>query len=259
MPISGPRQIYITGASGALGNRLMSLMNSSSSAVKAIAIPRDSKGCYVPALCEEEQSISHGENLRFVVHCGWNTKDRSPESQESCVKRTATLAEYCSRRGIKVVFVSSISARHGGVNNYGRAKFRAEQIVHSFGGESIRPGLILFEEPQGLQRRLNQLSRFPVTLEIHPDVPITVISIISLVEEILHRCDSRALNNRPIESSNVQATLNLLLRSDVGTTKWTIRFRLSVLKRVCYLLCRTRLLGTDTCDSLEALFFSEAE
>jgi len=84
MPISGPRQIYITGASGALGNRLMSLLNSSSSAVKAIAIPRDSKGCYVPALCEEEQSISHGENLRFVVHCGWNTKDRSPESQESC-------------------------------------------------------------------------------------------------------------------------------------------------------------------------------
>ena len=173
--------IYISGANGNLGAEIMNRLISRTE-TRVVKLKRDSNNSYLKNLSDSKRiNQSSGEML---IHCGWDVVNRHIDNQRICFAETESLSEFCSINGIKMVFISSTSASVEARSNYGIMKYRAERAVVNRGGLVLRPGLVLFQSPKGIQRQINSLNQLRISFKITPDIQISVIDIDHLLDEV---------------------------------------------------------------------------
>ena len=94
------------------------------------------------------------------VHLAWAI-DRGRKAQEMSYESTLDLARQCAEQGIKMIFVSSMSAAPKRPrSNYGKYKRMCEGQIQSMGHSVVRLGTVLATEEQG-GSAINQLLELP--------------------------------------------------------------------------------------------------
>jgi nucleoside-diphosphate-sugar epimerase len=82
--------------------------------------------------------------VTHVVHAAWDMQaSRMEELQAGCVAGSLRLIEAATAAGVKIIFISTISAFAGARSSYGRAKLQVEQGVLDAGGIVLRLGLVM--------------------------------------------------------------------------------------------------------------------
>lgn len=82
--------------------------------------------------------------VTHLVHTAWDMQaSRLEELQAGCVAGSLRLLEATHAAGVKLVFISTISAFTGARSAYGQAKLQVEQAVLAAGGIVLRLGLVM--------------------------------------------------------------------------------------------------------------------
>jgi len=175
-------QVLITGSNGNLGTRLISRLKAME-IVDAHAVTRVNGDFDFNTLNKQIDDL--GENEKVLVHLAWNTLDRSHEAQQKCVRQTAEIAEVCNTRGVRMIFVSSMSSHENARSKYGEGKFCAEKEVQKRGGCVIRPGFVLMSPAAGLQNMFRNpfLRMFNIRF-VSPELFVPVITEQNFLESM---------------------------------------------------------------------------
>lgn len=180
-------RVFISGSNGNLGSALVQRLKAASN-IEVISLERDLEDSYIrDILIHDNQSFS---GRKFLVHCGWDVSNRKLKAQLKSVAETELLASLCKSRGINMIFLSSASASLKSSSNYGSAKYIAENYVIESGGLVLRPGLILFDPPRGLQLKIEKLSKLIFRIKIYPDILLSTIrldKLVSDIEDMIHK------------------------------------------------------------------------
>lgn len=200
----------MTGANGALGSEICISLHSLID-LEVVPLCRNENNSYFPnlQLCNQDgNSVS-----KFLIHCGWDTGDRTFAAQSNSKSQTLKLAQYCREHEIKMIFISSQSAVLGTRSNYGAMKFEAEKLVTERDGMSLRPGLILFNPPAGIQKKLCTFSKYGVRIKFYPNVTVSVIAVRDLVEYLMSILNEEALRKSRTAVRNELVSINSLTDS----------------------------------------------
>lgn len=166
--------IAVTGASGSLGVPVVAMLAARGATV--VRFVRD-----VTTFSDQRYEIGDEpclDGYDAVVHLAWAFLDRSDEEYERNVTGSIRLLDAASRSGVRMIFVSSVSAFAGQHSVYGHAKQVVERAVEYAGGSIVRPGLVVDEPPTGLAASLRRAAhRLPVLpLPMADNLRIWVVS-----------------------------------------------------------------------------------
>jgi len=121
------------------------------------------------------------KNVDCLIHCA-HLFDVG--SEEINYRASADLFEESKKENVKkIIFISSFSARPDAISEYGKTKFRIEELALRHGGIVIRPGLVV-----GLggifRKNMISILRFPIIPVLVPAVVLPIVSIQNLRELI---------------------------------------------------------------------------
>lgn len=204
------KRVYVSGASGALGSEICIALQLRID-LELVALRRDKNNTYVDDLQLRDQVET--KVPKFLIHCGWDTGDRTLTAQSNSKFETLKLAQYCRENEIRMIFISSQSAVLGTRSNYGAMKFEAEKLVAEHDGTSLRPGLILFDPPAGVQKKLCALSLYGIRIKLYPNVEMTVITVRDFIQFLMNIIDEDALRKSQTAVRNELVSINSLTDS----------------------------------------------
>jgi nucleoside-diphosphate-sugar epimerase len=151
----------ITGASGYLGSELSNYLENLGH--KVIRLNRKNYDLKKPNLKLEDT------NLDVLIHCAF---DKSIDDKNSYIQANVIgsikLFNYAQSKGIRIIFISSISAMLDNKSKYSSAKFSLENhLLNIKDSVSIRPGLIVGGSKQGgmvgmLEKKIEVMKLLPV-------------------------------------------------------------------------------------------------
>ena len=85
---------------------------------------------------------AHG--VTHLVHTAWDMQaSKLEELRAGCVAGSVRVVEAAHMAGVRVIFISTISAFAGARSAYGRAKLQVESAVLAAGGIVLRLGLVM--------------------------------------------------------------------------------------------------------------------
>ena len=91
------------------------------------------------------------ENIDVLVHCAYDFDQICWEDIVKInVEGSIRLLQAAHQKGIKIIFISTLSAFPGCVSKYGKAKLLIEEAALPLGAMIIRPGLVYDEKPRGM-------------------------------------------------------------------------------------------------------------
>jgi len=210
--LTNKTRVYISGANGNLGGEILNRLKSRTS-IEVIKLKRDSNNSYLSDLAQLHRSSQDNEDV--FIHCGWDVLNRDINNQRICFADTEKLAQFCLNQNVRMIFISSTSASGSSKSNYGVMKFCAEQAVARNFGFVLRPGLVLFPKPKGIQRQANLFKESRIKLRFNPDVHIYAIDLEKFVEEVEDSIQKQTKSDVIDCLGNKLTTLNTLF----GTTK----------------------------------------
>ena len=177
-------RIAVTGANGYLGSRLATRLTALGHSVIPLVRLESHLG---PNVITFDLAVPISSELlkrsgaEALIHCAYDFSARGiTGNAEINVKGAINLFSAAAEAGIpRLIHISSMSAYRGCKSLYGRTKLEIEGITSSFGGISVRPGLICGDPSGGMMRILETLVRL---LPIVP-VPTPCSSPLRLIEE----------------------------------------------------------------------------
>lgn len=206
------KKILITGASGYLGSAVADVLsNTGYECIKLVRNP----GCADEAFFDLNRPVEETifENAEFLIHAAWDfSANRSWEkTYHTNVAGSTRLFDLATKRGVKIIFISTMSSFESCVSFYGRSKWMLEQYLLSLRGENyiIKPGLIYGDVLGGVTRQLYQITKFPYVpliqiknpffLVDHKDVSRLMLSVIDGTQKILINQPVAAAHPRPFD------------------------------------------------------------
>ena len=201
------KRCYVTGANGALGSEICVALLSANG-IDVVALRRDEYSSYLLDLEMHGQTEINAP--KFLIHCGWDTSDRTLVAQSNSKSETVKLAQYCQEHEIKLIFISSQSAVLDTRSNYGAMKFMAEKLVTEHGGMSLRPGLIQFNPPAGIQKKLCAFSKYGVRIKFYPNMTVSVIAVHDLVGYLMSILNEGTFSTSYANVTNRSVPINSL-------------------------------------------------
>ena len=221
------KSCFVTGAHGAVG-KLLSTVIGDNSEYEVIALRRDDEDGYVTSLIEAAHSLAGNEMV--LIHCGWDTRDRSVDAQQKSFFSTTELTKCCVNLKIGMVFISSQSALSE--SNYGRMKHLAEQSVIEKGGTVVRPGLIMFDDAQGLQKLIGRKFMGLVEIKTKPSLMVRVINAESFAKELTRLLPLMPERNEIIDLFDVVRSVDSAAPNSIDKARLTVTVPLWLLNRV---------------------------
>jgi len=200
----GVRTIAVTGANGYIGSRLCRAAIAANWDVLALG-RRQTSGRGVTFAPYDLARPVRGDTLKGVdalVHLAADTRSADPDALVE-VAACRDLIEACRAADVRLIFVSSQTARADSPTGYGRLKWQLERLVLEAKGLVLRPGMVyggpeagLFGSLCGLVRGLPVLPAFfmpaPIVQPTHVDDLATALLMAASL-------DSQFLSDRPYE------------------------------------------------------------
>lgn len=183
--------IAVSGASGFLGAAICEHLARGGSAIRALV--RDplapSRARFARHRCDLPDAIDEAafEGADVLVHCAWETRFRDPKrSRLVNVEGSRRLFDAARRRGLRIVFVSSLSAHEDAVSPYGRTKLEVEAMLDPERDSVVRPGTIVGEGGV-FWRQASSVARLPfIPLFYGGKQEFQTVALVDLCEAI-HR------------------------------------------------------------------------
>ncbi len=154
------KKCLLTGSSGYVGGVIKSYLRNKDWVVYELRrnILSGSAEHIIPYTLGQHVDKTIFKNMDVLIHCAYDFSIRDKNKVfEINVKGSIRLFELAKTMGVKIVFISSMSAFEGCRSVYGQAKLEIEKWVLSANGIVIRPGLIFGQKPGGIFGRLNSL------------------------------------------------------------------------------------------------------
>lgn len=182
-------KIFITGANGFLGKALTNYYANTGNDVFALCRKNifnhvNIKHSYFSLGDSIEKNLPEPD---ICIHCAYDlTLTKWNEIYEKNVNGTLKLLKELKTLNCKtIIYISSISAYEGCKSKYGKAKLLTENLVLKNNGISIRAGLIIGGEINGLIGKLKSFSKSPILPLIgNGKYPIYIIQINDLIHII---------------------------------------------------------------------------
>ena len=180
-------RILITGTSNVIAEVVEDLARLKGHSVKKIG-----KSGYLDDLVDIKNSETWPSSIDadFVIHTAWIMSPRTKETSklnEDFAKHIMSLAELASA---KFIFISSVSASQSSKSEYGKSKFRTEQLCKDMGGLNLRIGLIQDDESSikngSANRALMNIKKLPLQFAFLPDFKTPICSRQFLRLQLLH-------------------------------------------------------------------------
>jgi dTDP-4-dehydrorhamnose reductase len=244
------KRCYVTGARGSLGIQVCKSLLSSDVA-EVIKLLRDHDNSYLQDLEVHEASRDNVE--RFLIHCGWETVNRDFVEQEKSKSESIKLAQYCKDQKINMIFISSQSATYDANSNYGSMKYEAELGVAALGGKCLKPGLIRFNPPAGISKKIASLSQYRIRIRLYPNPTISVVNAEDVGDFIVGLVAGENLGKKLTDISNESTTLNSLTYVSAKHPYITIKVPLKSVVLLFRLASRVNNKARDILDSLMAI------
>jgi nucleoside-diphosphate-sugar epimerase len=173
------RVVAITGANGCLGSAICSYLDSLGwDVVKLVRSVPEIRATTVesprrlrePAPTERIFDLSKPvvaetlEGVDLLIHAAYDlTLTSEADIWRVNVDGTESLLRAAHEAGVTRVFVlSSMSAYQGTRTIYGRARLAIERLTSTFGGCSLRAGLVYSDQPRGMAGALHRMTRLPI-------------------------------------------------------------------------------------------------
>lgn len=155
-------------------------------------------------------------DAELVIHTAWIMSPRTVKVSalnEEFAKHMMSLSK--SARA-KFIFISSMSASQSSKSEYGKSKFRVEQMCENMGGLNMRIGLIQGDEPSikngSASRALSGIQKFPIHFSFFPDFEIPICGRQFLRSELSHILDSSEIKSKNIVEE--KRSFNKILHED---------------------------------------------
>lgn len=205
--------ILITGTSNVVAAVVEDLANLKGHSVKKIG-----KSGFLEDLVDIENPETWPSSIDadLVIHTAWIMSPRTKEISklnEDFAKHIMSLAQLARA---KFIFISSVSASQSSKSEYGKSKFRTEQLCKNISGLNIRIGLIQDDKPTvkngSANRALANLEKFPLQFAFLPDFKTPICSREFLRLELLQIFDSNSNNSKSIVER--KKSFNKILNED---------------------------------------------
>lgn len=140
-------KIAITGASGFIGNELVSRLAAKHS---IIALRRRLSGSAMPNVeerkfdLEDEATFAAVKDADVLVHCAFIKagKDK-PNANKTNIETVEKLAGICRQNGVFFIFISTMSAHQNALSEYGKHKFEIENKLDANLVSVLKLGLVM--------------------------------------------------------------------------------------------------------------------
>lgn len=191
-----PRHVVVTGASGYIGRRLCDLLLASNVAVTALGRHRPALANpnlrYVPwSLGETPDASAFAASGSFpepdaVIHLAHVWDGSAPIVEDINVTGSLALLRASRQAGVpRFVFGSSIAARPGALNRYGRIKAAIEAELDPRSEIATRIGLVYGGALRGQWATLERLVRLPVLPMLDPWTRVQPVHVDDLCEGLM--------------------------------------------------------------------------
>lgn len=157
---TGIRTIAVTGANGYIGTRLCRAAIAANWNVLAFGRTQNSWTgvTFAPYDLAHRVEPDMLKGVDALVHLAADTRRADPDEIVE-IEACRALIEACRAADVRLIFVSSQTARPDAPTGYGRLKWRLEQLVLEGKGIVIRPGIVYGGQEAGLFGSLCQLVR----------------------------------------------------------------------------------------------------
>lgn len=179
--MSLPSRIAVTGASGYIGRRLVAMARERGIAV--VTLGRRADVAWELGLPLPAGALDGVVSLIHLAH-QWNS-DGTIEDDVN-VRGGIALIEAARKAGVgRIVLGSTVSARAGALNRYGRLKFHLEQALSGSGEVAARIGLVYGGPALSQWGTLLKLTRLPVLPMLDPGTPVQPIHLDEVCDGLL--------------------------------------------------------------------------
>jgi nucleoside-diphosphate-sugar epimerase len=160
--------VAVTGASGYLGSRICTTLESSGwQTIRLARTPEKAPGqafsfdLAMPITPQVREAL---RSASVLIHAAYDLSLTSPtDIWRVNVAGTRRLLEAAREAAVdRIIVLSSMSAFTGTSQLYGRAKLDIEAITTEFGGCAVRPGLVHGEQADGMAGALRKLTSLPI-------------------------------------------------------------------------------------------------
>ena len=231
-------KVLLTGASGRLGNKIMSYLSNNGIEVRTLGrnTPNSDTGNYSWALGMSPNPQSF-VGIDCIIHLAWSTTDRGDYDFHVNVGGSSKIIECSVLSKVKIINVSSLSVLNP-VSNYGKAKKSVEEINR--GGVNLR--IAKLEEPFLINgtNLINRILRQFILIPIPRGLSVQVTEIDQILEKIgkfVREDCIPGVYTLPYESYK----LNEYLRKYYGLRSFTVPRKLMNVFFNCCNASRTRI------------------
>jgi len=159
------KPILVTGGAGYLGRNLIEALQKKGYKVKSLVRKTQGKeGEIIGDMRDKEGLKKAVKGCETVIHVAAIIDSRNPDIMQVNVEGTKNLVEACDENNIKkIIFISSTAAIKA-VDNYGKSKRDAEEIIRKAKANYVilQPGVIYSKDSKMIQNIMNINRKIPL-------------------------------------------------------------------------------------------------
>ncbi len=186
--------IIITGANGFIGEQLLNFFLAQGWRVKAFVhsapVAELERVEYFRYDLEDPLNEAAFEGADHLVHCAYLRYDKNKRADEINVEGAKKIIEICSRKNIKLVFLSSFSAHPAAESHYGKTKLACEKLFDLSKDVVLKPGFVIGKKGLAgeLIKTIKGTSLFPlIGSGLQPIQTISIDDLTRIIKTVLEK------------------------------------------------------------------------
>lgn len=194
-------RIAVTGSTGYIGQRFLKIASDKGHKVFSLSRRQHDSpmSSWIKYDLSSQMTLSLPADIEAIVHLAANTSFNNQLSEHEEIEASKKLVALAKNQCIKLIFISSQTARSNAPTAYGRIKYCIEQIVIDAGGIVIRPGLVYGGQTKGLFGELVRLvKKFHFIPLFFPGPYVQPIHVDDLANGILRVTELTSMNSSKV-------------------------------------------------------------
>lgn len=242
--MSKPYYFFITGANGYIGHKIVAELDKNKLEWSSVTNQTGQKWRFGESAFFNIDS----KYTSVLIHCAWNMKADSSIENQLMYKSSCELFDRAAQLGMKIIFISSMSAFENCSSLYGQTKLGIEKYLNAMNSSHyiVRPGLV-WEDGQSLSGIIGVLQKIVSLLPVVPYLHhgsgqfyFTEVGDLVRVLVLLSKDELKWNNNNPVLANPKGYTLKAILLTLAGAQKrrvWLVPIPAVVLKIAVKILC----------------------